>query len=83
MGYPRDEAIRALKRAFYSSERAVEYLTEGVPQNVKEENVDADTVDGDSEGEGDAAEGGAIDFEQLRNDPNFQAIAIMVIQLQC
>jgi len=78
MGYPRDEAIRALKRAFYSSERAVEYLTEGVPQNVKEENMDADTVDGDSEGEGDAAEGGAIDFEQLRNDPNFQAIAIMI-----
>lgn len=34
MGFPKEEAMRALRAAFNNPERAIEYLMTGIPENV-------------------------------------------------
>ncbi|KAH7726959.1 UV excision repair protein Rad23 containing protein [Aphelenchoides avenae] len=60
MGYPREEALRALRAAFFNVDRAVEYLCTGIPDGLNQEPAAP------------AAEppvGGGLEF--LRNDPAF------------
>ena len=34
MGFPREECVAALRAAFFDGNRAVEYLLNGIPDNI-------------------------------------------------
>ncbi|KAH7718082.1 UV excision repair protein Rad23 containing protein [Aphelenchoides avenae] len=74
MGYPREEAIRALRAAFFNADRAVEYLCTGIPQGM---NLDAGApVAQEEEGEDEEADAATLEF--LRNNPLFEQLRELV-----
>lgn len=73
MGYPREEAIRALRAAFFNADRAVEYLCTGIPEGM---NLDAGAPAAPEE-EGDDEEADAT-LEFLRNNPLFEQLRELV-----
>jgi UV excision repair protein RAD23 len=75
MGYERDQAIKALRAAFWNAERAVEYLCTGIPENTE--------AAGEDEGQADALmEAGSGDEKDslafLRDSPQFAQLAQIV-----
>lgn len=88
MGYPRDDVVAALRAAFNSPERAVEYLTTGIPAELA---TPTPAAGGGNTGQVDtgvhatepAAGGestGENAFEFLRNQPQFQLMCDVLHQ---
>lgn len=70
MGYPREEVISALKKSFYDPDRAVEYLCNGIPDDIEQAAIDGDlNVNEEHEAQG-------LDF--LQNNPQFQQVRELV-----
>jgi len=76
MGYPREEAIRALRASFFDADRAVEYLCNGIPDglNLGEAGagVEANLVESDE----DEADPSGLAF--LQASPQFQQLRDIV-----
>lgn len=81
MGFAREEVVAAMRASFNNPERAVEYLTTGLPPTAEDdegeeeegEDVEED-VGATNRGEG----AGSLDF--LRHDPQFRQLRTLIQQ---
>lgn len=87
MGFPREEVIRALRASFNNPDRAVEYLTNGIPDGAVEEEDGAIDATGDDneanevfEGLTSAAELGDNPLAFLLRSPQFIQLRLVVQQ---
>lgn len=83
MGFPRDEVIAALKAAFNNPDRAVEYLTNGIPEAGEEVGiVDDDEVEeeGGQSGSGENEDFGDNPLNFLLGNPQFIQLRLVIQQ---
>jgi len=80
MGFPRDQIIAALRAAFGNPDRAVDYLMNGIPENLLQQQA-APTPAAASAAVADAAPAAdptaaltGNELERIRNEPQFQQI---------
>eukprot|EP00965_Chrysotila_dentata_P010016 326439-Pleurochrysis_carterae.AAC.1 len=69
MGFPRDMVVAAMRAAFMNADRAVEYLTNGIPENLQAGTMDVDAGADDA----DADEPSPSTWEELSRSPAFLA----------
>ncbi|CAD5216443.1 unnamed protein product [Bursaphelenchus xylophilus] len=73
MGYARDDAVKALRAAFFNADRAVEYLCTGIPDGI--DDAPSHALD-EPIAEQDEPQGDALAF--LRDSPQFAQICQIV-----
>jgi len=78
MGFPRDQCEAAFQAAYFNAERAIEYLLNGIPEQVQQPPPMAppQTAPGTNTGAGAtpgaaAPTGGQADFSALTSNPMF------------
>ncbi|XP_044763132.1 UV excision repair protein RAD23 homolog B [Coccinella septempunctata] len=76
MGYPRDQVEQALRASFNNPDRAVEYLINGIPANLDEQEAVSADMSGVDERQSEA--GDPLAF--LRTQPQFQQMRIVIQQ---
>lgn len=71
MGFPREQCVAALRAAYNNSQRAVEYLLNGIPSNNSSQG---------NQGGQNAFGGGASSLQALASLPQFELIRQAVAQ---
>ena len=71
MGFPRDQIVPALRAAFGNPDRAVDYLMNGIPENLLNQ---AQPAAATATTGGGSAELRGNELERIRNEPQFQQI---------
>lgn len=96
MGFPKEDAVRALKAAFNNPDRAIEYLINGIPEIPAEHHHQPNPLAGASNNQGSLPhpqphvhqpEGGSLGgagssnpFMQLLNNPQLQMVRTLIRQ---
>ncbi|PAV87744.1 hypothetical protein WR25_03780 [Diploscapter pachys] len=80
MGYPREQVVAALQAAYWNSDRAVEYLLTGIPDEQQlaagefQGGAEAEHIEGSEEGEG----GDLGDLAYLRSNPQINELRRLI-----
>lgn len=76
MGFPREECVAALRAAFFDGNRAVEYLLNGIPENINP----APGAGGVPPMPRPPAAGGDVDFSALTSNPHFEQLRQRILE---